>query len=301
VLEPPRPKSPPRYPDLCGRRRLQLELQILNREVDFLKVSVPGRGRVPLLRPQTPLGGRTPPCVSHLTWPPLNSFEKSPPVGSDSSRDLFFFFLSGCQRVERASTSTSAGGNAVVNGQVGAKSDRWSTPFISPSFGDGSLMWREKERRAADPGGSAVNPRRDRLALFGRAAAVPLGPCGSVPWERRGEGGRHGHGQWPVALALAVSVLRVEQWVGLSPFASLPVLASRTRTRHGSSGSGTIMRVPAELPYCMHCTGAYGLGCHSLGLFMCWTRVCVFLKGNEGLFDAVLRFQGADLRRCSDG
>jgi len=38
VLEPPRPKSPPRYPDLCGRRRLQLELQILNREIDFLKV-----------------------------------------------------------------------------------------------------------------------------------------------------------------------------------------------------------------------------------------------------------------------
>jgi guanine nucleotide-binding protein subunit gamma 3, plant len=39
VVEPPRPKSPPRYPDLCGRRRLKLELQILNREVDFLKVS----------------------------------------------------------------------------------------------------------------------------------------------------------------------------------------------------------------------------------------------------------------------
>jgi len=38
VLEPPRPKSPPRYPDLCGRRRLHLELQILNREIDFLKV-----------------------------------------------------------------------------------------------------------------------------------------------------------------------------------------------------------------------------------------------------------------------
>ncbi|GJN33875.1 hypothetical protein PR202_gb22503 [Eleusine coracana subsp. coracana] len=37
VVEPPRPKSPPRYPDLCGRRRLQLELQILNREIDFLK------------------------------------------------------------------------------------------------------------------------------------------------------------------------------------------------------------------------------------------------------------------------
>jgi guanine nucleotide-binding protein subunit gamma 3, plant len=41
VVEPPRPKSPPRYPDLCGRRRLQLELQILNREIDFLKVSKP--------------------------------------------------------------------------------------------------------------------------------------------------------------------------------------------------------------------------------------------------------------------
>ncbi|KAL6846212.1 hypothetical protein ACP4OV_023660 [Aristida adscensionis] len=37
VMEAPRPKSPPRYPDLCGRRRLQLELQILNREIDFLK------------------------------------------------------------------------------------------------------------------------------------------------------------------------------------------------------------------------------------------------------------------------
>jgi hypothetical protein len=38
VLEPPRPKSPPRYPDLCGRRRSQLELQMLNREIEFLKV-----------------------------------------------------------------------------------------------------------------------------------------------------------------------------------------------------------------------------------------------------------------------
>uniref|UniRef100_A0A0A9E6I6 Guanine nucleotide-binding protein subunit gamma 3 n=1 Tax=Arundo donax TaxID=35708 RepID=A0A0A9E6I6_ARUDO len=37
AVEPPRPKSPPRYPDLCGRRRLQLEVHILNREIDFLK------------------------------------------------------------------------------------------------------------------------------------------------------------------------------------------------------------------------------------------------------------------------
>ncbi|KAL6656085.1 hypothetical protein ACP70R_006911 [Stipagrostis hirtigluma subsp. patula] len=37
AMQAPRPKSPPRYPDLCGRRRLQLELQILNREIDFLK------------------------------------------------------------------------------------------------------------------------------------------------------------------------------------------------------------------------------------------------------------------------
>uniref|UniRef100_A0A0D9X8K6 Uncharacterized protein n=1 Tax=Leersia perrieri TaxID=77586 RepID=A0A0D9X8K6_9ORYZ len=35
--EAPKPKSPPRYPDLCGRRRLQLEVQILNREVGFLE------------------------------------------------------------------------------------------------------------------------------------------------------------------------------------------------------------------------------------------------------------------------
>ncbi|KAF0915237.1 hypothetical protein E2562_034604 [Oryza meyeriana var. granulata] len=37
VMEAPRPKSPPRYPDLCGRRRMQLEVQILNREITFLK------------------------------------------------------------------------------------------------------------------------------------------------------------------------------------------------------------------------------------------------------------------------
>lgn len=36
--EAPRPKSPPKYPDLCGRRRLQLEVQSLNREVGFLEV-----------------------------------------------------------------------------------------------------------------------------------------------------------------------------------------------------------------------------------------------------------------------
>lgn len=36
--EAPRPRSPPRYPDLCGRRRLHLEVQILNREVGFLEV-----------------------------------------------------------------------------------------------------------------------------------------------------------------------------------------------------------------------------------------------------------------------
>ena len=39
--EAPRPRSPPRYPDLCGRRRLQLEVQVLNREVGFLEVLAP--------------------------------------------------------------------------------------------------------------------------------------------------------------------------------------------------------------------------------------------------------------------
>ena len=39
LVEPPRPQSPPRYPDMCGRRRMQLEVQILDREITFLKVS----------------------------------------------------------------------------------------------------------------------------------------------------------------------------------------------------------------------------------------------------------------------
>lgn len=46
VMEAPRPKSPPRYPDLCGRRRMQLEVQILSREITFLKVSAPRRRRL---------------------------------------------------------------------------------------------------------------------------------------------------------------------------------------------------------------------------------------------------------------
>ncbi|KAL0908408.1 hypothetical protein M5K25_022902 [Dendrobium thyrsiflorum] len=33
----PSPKSPPKYPDFCGRRRLQLEVQILNREIGFIE------------------------------------------------------------------------------------------------------------------------------------------------------------------------------------------------------------------------------------------------------------------------
>ncbi|PAN35684.1 hypothetical protein PAHAL_6G226500 [Panicum hallii] len=44
--EAPRPRSPPRYPDLCGRRRLQLEVQILNREVGFLEQEIQGLERI---------------------------------------------------------------------------------------------------------------------------------------------------------------------------------------------------------------------------------------------------------------
>ncbi|ONK66087.1 uncharacterized protein A4U43_C06F4020, partial [Asparagus officinalis] len=33
----PAPRSPPKYPDFCGRRRLQLEVQTMNREVGFLE------------------------------------------------------------------------------------------------------------------------------------------------------------------------------------------------------------------------------------------------------------------------
>ncbi|KAG0469902.1 hypothetical protein HPP92_016602 [Vanilla planifolia] len=33
----PSPKSPPKYPDFCGRHRLHVEVQILNREITFLE------------------------------------------------------------------------------------------------------------------------------------------------------------------------------------------------------------------------------------------------------------------------
>lgn len=101
-----------------------------------------------------------------------------------------------------------------------------ATPFISSSFGDESLMRRG---RAADRG-NAVKPEARQacpVALFGRAAAVvPLGPCGAVRFLGRKEGttaeaeAEARHGQWAVCSgtgALPVSVLRVEQRVGVSP------------------------------------------------------------------------------------
>ncbi|XP_078156203.1 guanine nucleotide-binding protein subunit gamma 3-like isoform X2 [Carex rostrata] len=34
---PPYPKSPPEYPDVCGKHRLKVAVQSLNQEIDFLK------------------------------------------------------------------------------------------------------------------------------------------------------------------------------------------------------------------------------------------------------------------------
>lgn len=36
---PPRPKSPPEYPDLYGKRREAARVQMLEREIGFLEVS----------------------------------------------------------------------------------------------------------------------------------------------------------------------------------------------------------------------------------------------------------------------
>lgn len=37
-LPPPRPKSPPEYPDLYGKRRELAKVQMLEREITFLEV-----------------------------------------------------------------------------------------------------------------------------------------------------------------------------------------------------------------------------------------------------------------------
>ncbi|KMZ57291.1 hypothetical protein ZOSMA_87G00330 [Zostera marina] len=37
VTDVPKPKSPPAYPDFCGRHRLQVEVQSMNREIRFLE------------------------------------------------------------------------------------------------------------------------------------------------------------------------------------------------------------------------------------------------------------------------
>lgn len=38
-LPPPRPKSPPEYPDLYGKRREAARVQMLEREIGFLEAS----------------------------------------------------------------------------------------------------------------------------------------------------------------------------------------------------------------------------------------------------------------------
>ena len=116
-----------------------------------------------------------------------------------------------------------------------------------------------EERRAADRGAAAAQLTRGatglsslgvpRLYLLGRAVRF-LGR--EEAWAVAS-----GAGAGCVSAARGAAGARA----ACPLLASLPVLASQTRTRHGSSGSGTIMRVPAELPYCMYCTGAYGLGC----------------------------------------
>ncbi|KAK1631049.1 hypothetical protein QYE76_005364 [Lolium multiflorum] len=61
LVEAPRPRSPPRYPDMCGRRRMQLEVQILDREITFLKVSPvlsPSPSQVKATRSSARLGPR---------------------------------------------------------------------------------------------------------------------------------------------------------------------------------------------------------------------------------------------------
>lgn len=40
-LPPPRPKSPPEYPDLYGKRREAAKVQMLEREIGFLEVGPP--------------------------------------------------------------------------------------------------------------------------------------------------------------------------------------------------------------------------------------------------------------------
>lgn len=39
-LPPPQPKSPPRYPDLYGKRKDSAKVQMLEREIGFLEVSL---------------------------------------------------------------------------------------------------------------------------------------------------------------------------------------------------------------------------------------------------------------------
>lgn len=46
-MPPPRPKSPPQYPDLYGKRREFAKVQMLEREIGFLEVTL-----VPILNSQ---------------------------------------------------------------------------------------------------------------------------------------------------------------------------------------------------------------------------------------------------------
>lgn len=145
--------------------------------------------------------------------------------------------------------------------------------------------------RAADRG-SAVKPEA-RQGL----PSCPLGACrGCTLWRRavrflgrkEGDGRDGGHGMGSASAAVVRCPCQRCAWS--SGWACPPpVLASRTRTRHGSSGTIIIMTVRAEssssrgkgggawcgarraVPYCT-CTASclfmgWVAGCHSFGAF----------------------------------
>jgi hypothetical protein len=107
-----------------------------------------------------------------------------------------------------------------------AKSDRWSAPrhLFRLRLGMRALKMRRDGGRAADRGSYSrrATGSPSPVALFGRAAAVPLVLLGRAV---RFLGRKEGTGAWAVPQtavgsgtgALPVSELRVERRVGVSP------------------------------------------------------------------------------------
>ncbi|WVZ92608.1 hypothetical protein U9M48_038657 [Paspalum notatum var. saurae] len=155
--EAPRPRSPPRYPDLCGRRRLQLEVQILSREVGFLEQEIQGLER---LQPVSRC------CKDGPVLATLGLFTQA-----KGNMDLAGSLCGSDQKCAHVFHACAAGATACRSPRRQAASAALAAPAVTPpSAPPQAASAVQRPLRAAAAASQAAAAIADRSA----AAAVPV-------------------------------------------------------------------------------------------------------------------------------